>query len=130
PFAVETDLFTLMRRVRSRVDDALRFVNVAVQSQTSCECRSQRLMNVHHMQIAVARLRAFLTSGRVKEAGVLIDGDGVRTRKEVVVRVFRENDRRGVDAAETFEIKDLQSVTARFAADECVVAVDLHIAPQ
>ena len=68
-------------------------------------------------------------SHRVGKPRTLIDPEVVRVREGRVMRCRCESGGHNRDTPQLCQVEDLHAVPRGFAHDECVIAVDLHIAP-
>ena len=125
---VEADLPAAVVRVRYLVDHALGVMDVAVVLEAARERRVRRLVDVDHVQPAVARARA----DQVSEPGVLVDVQVVRVAvpADVVDRRGSEGHRLALHTAQLGEVEDLHLVVVVFRDDESVVVEDLDVAPE
>ena len=89
------------------------------------------VLDVDHVEPAAAGLAAIAVSHRVREAGLLVDGDVVGAVDERVARVRLEELRRVGHVAQSGQVEDLHAVGAGTVGhDEGVVLVGLDVAPK
>ena len=79
---VEADLPIAIQRVRTVVDDALRFVRVAVEAEAAGRTRRDGCADIDDVQPALTRSRA----GGVRESGATVDRERVGRAEARIVR--------------------------------------------
>src|SRR2546421_728101 len=102
-------------------------MSVAVLADATSEDRREGVVDVHHVQTALAGVPA---TGGIGESCFFIQGDGMRATETVVMSIFRKSDRRRGHVSQPRQVKYLHAMIVGFAHDEGVIRVDLNSTPK
>ena len=123
---VETDFTVAIDSVGAVVDNALRLVRVAVETETASRTRRRGRAYVDRVQTAFAGTCA----GGIRESRTAVDGERVCRSETGVVRGFCEGDRRRGDIPKLPQVEHLHAVVDGLADDERVIGKHLDAAPR